>query len=173
MRTPEQSRKEYAQAMYDLVDRALVDVYGLTREEHVHDKAISQLGILIRAFGGLENALGKRLLDLGCGSIESESREFEPWLCRVAKIVGVEPVGIDIGSLEGEDFEHYQIDLAQPGALDFLPAHSFDAVHTFNYLISPEMNARRYGAEESREIKEKLERDMDRLVKPGGSKMIG
>ena len=36
------------------------------------------------------------------------------------------------------DFEHYPVDLGVPGALDFLPDHSFDAVQDSRLFGSPE-----------------------------------
>jgi hypothetical protein len=51
------------------------------------------------------------------------------------------PVGVDFGDLEHEVFEHYQVDLGRPGALDFLPEHSFDAVQDSRLFGSPEFTA--------------------------------
>jgi len=101
-----------------------------------------QLVAVRNAFGGLKNVRGKKILDIGCGSIErnfkargvndSEDRifrDFEPWLCRALQELGANPVGIDIMDLEIEEFEHYQLDFLEPKALNFFVAKSFDGVN--------------------------------------------
>lgn len=65
------------------------------------------------------------------------SRTFEPWFDRVLVELGAIPVGIDTGNLEGENFEHYNIDLSQKGSLDVFPDKSFDAVHSRLLFSSP------------------------------------
>jgi hypothetical protein len=74
------------------------------------------------------------ILDIACGSNSSRSPAtgrrtvaFEPWMCRLFAALGGRPVGLDIGDLDREQFEHHQVDLGIPGALDFLPSASFDA----------------------------------------------
>src|SRR5436305_8090565 len=114
------------------------------------------------AFGSLAHVKGRRTLDIACGSNTSKAPEsffvntpfgvrtiriadssvyvvqFEPWFCRVLLELGADAVGVDIGDLEGEAFEHYYVDLGTPGALDFLPSHSFDALEDSRLFGSPE-----------------------------------
>ncbi|MFA6198145.1 MAG: hypothetical protein WC734_03265 [Patescibacteria group bacterium] len=66
------------------------------------------------------------------------SRRFEPWFCRLLLELGAKPVGIDIGNLEGEQFEHHRADLVKENALAFLPDHSFDGVFS-DYLFNSPM----------------------------------
>jgi len=91
---------------------------------------------LMVAFGRLSAVAGQTVLDLACGSNSSRSpvtglrtAEFEPWMCRLLLALGAQPVGLDIGDLAGESFEHHFVDLGIPGALSFLPTASFDAIH--------------------------------------------
>lgn len=90
---------------------------------------------LAERFGSLENIRGKRALDLACGSLDSldDGPGFEPWLPRILTELGASVVGIDIGSLEGEPYEHYNIDLSAKGALNFLPDHYFDIIHVKSF----------------------------------------
>ena len=78
---------------------------------------------LQRAFGSVERARGKRILDIACGSNSSRSPDtgertamFEPWFCRLLFALGADPVGVDAGDLEGERFEHHVADLSRIGA---------------------------------------------------------
>ena len=105
-------------------------------------------GRLVDAFGRLSAIRGRNVLDLACGSNESRSpvtgrrtSAFEPWMCRLLLELGARPVGIDIGDLDGEAFEHHRVDLGVPGALDFLPTGSFDAIHESRLFGSPEFRA--------------------------------
>ena len=36
--------------------------------------------------------------------------------------MGAEPVGVDLGDLDGEIFEHHQLDLGRVGTLDIYPS---------------------------------------------------
>lgn len=116
-----------------------------------------------KAFGDLENIKGKRILDLGCGSNSSQAdgETFEPWFCRALHKLGAKPVGIDIGDLNAEEFEHYQVDLSKSGVLNFLPDNSFDGVYTRLLFTSPilEQVASQTKIEEMKvEIKEQIKR---------------
>lgn len=89
---------------------------------------------------------GKVILDLGCGSngetYESrvlEREKWKPWLCRALHAIGAQPVGIDIGSLAGEQFTHYQRDLTKKRALRGITHSSVDVVCAFSFLDSPEL----------------------------------
>ena len=84
-----------------------------------------------------ESLRRKKILDLGCGSINSyvdngvfaKPGDYEPWLCRALHKFGAKPIGVDIRSNEGEAFEHIQKDLSKPGALQSL----FDASHDSSF----------------------------------------
>ena len=128
---------------------------------------------LIDAFGRLSTIRGHRVLDLACGSNESRSpitgqrtAAFEPWMCRLLLELGARPVGIDIGGLDGEGFEHHRLDLGRPGALDVLQSASFDAIHESRLFGSPEFRAT-YGRATER-IRREIHRQEERLLRPGG-----
>ncbi len=128
---------------------------------------------LIDAFGPLSAIHGRTVLDIACGSNSSRSPvsggrtpEFEPWMCRLLLELGARPVGIDIGDLAGEAFEHHRVDLGVPGALDFLAAGSFDAIHESRLFGSPEFRAA-YGSGAER-IRREIHRQERRLLRPGG-----
>jgi hypothetical protein len=124
---------------------------------------------VLAAYPRLPDLQGRRILDLACGSSTSKapsgvsrlsprgelrggearrgkteiySSLFEPWLCRILASLGALPLGIDIGDLSAESFEHHRLDLSEEGALNFLPSQSFDAVHDSRLFGSPEFTAR-------------------------------
>ncbi len=128
---------------------------------------------LADAFGPLSAIRGRTVLDIACGSSSSrspatglETPEFEPWMCRLLLELEARPVGIDIGDLAGEAFEHHRVDLGVPGALDFLPAGSFDAIHESRLFGSPEFRAA-HGPSTDR-VRRELHRQERRLLRPGG-----
>ncbi len=128
---------------------------------------------LMAAFGLLSAVGGQTILDLACGSNSSRSpvtglrtAEFEPWMCRLLLALGAHPVGVDIGDLAGEAFEHHRVDLGVPGALDFLASGSFDAIHESRLFGSPEFRAA-YGSATER-IRREIHRQERRLLRPGG-----
>lgn len=173
-------RREAERRKYEPLLLALEEKYGLLGSERL--RAEQFLIDIEHTFGELDFVRGKRILDLGCGAtipkIDNEktiplsdreqnptSRQFEPWLSRILKELGAEPVGIDAGNLEGEQFEHYNIDLSQPGALNILPDHSFDAINMWSLLDSP---ALRLGPKEKRRMRKELEQQKQRLLKKDG-----
>jgi hypothetical protein len=118
---------------------------------------------------------GKRILDIACGSNTSRSPDtglrtavFEPWFCRLILELGAEPVGVEAGDLDGELFEHHAVDLARIGALDFLPAASFDGVQDSRLFGSPEFVATLPNKRDHERIKAELRAQERRLLKPGG-----
>jgi len=130
---------------------------------------------LQRAFGSVEKVHGKRILDIASGSNTSRSPDtgertalFEPWFCRLLLELGAEPVGIDIGDLEAERFEHHAADLARIGALDFLPAASFDGVQDSRLFGSPEFRAAFPDRGGDERIRTELRRQERRVLKRGG-----
>ncbi len=129
---------------------------------------------LLRAYGSLAAVGGQRMLDIASGSNSSRSPvtgrrtvEFEPWMCRLLAALGADPVGIDIGDLETETFEHYRLDLGVPGALGFLPSASFDAIHESRLFGSPEF--RSTYAEAAELVRDEIQRQERRLLRPGGT----
>lgn len=140
-----------------------------------HLEAITQefVGRLRGAFGVMSAVARQTVLDIACGSNSSRSpvtdlrtAEFEPWMCRLLLALGAHPVGLDIGDLAGEAFEHHHIDLGIPGALDFLPTASFDAIHESRLFGSPEFRSAHEPATER--VRREIHRQERRLLRPGG-----
>ena len=128
---------------------------------------------LMDAFASLSALRGLAVLDIACGSRSSrspitglETAEFEPWMCRLLVELGARPVGVDIGDLGGEAFEHHRVDLGIPGSLDFLPSGSFDAIHESRLFGSPEFRSA-YGAATQR-VRREIHHQERRLMRPGG-----
>jgi hypothetical protein len=128
---------------------------------------------LMDAFGSLSAIRGQAVLDIACGSSSSRSpvtgrqtAEFEPWMCRLLLELGAQPVGIDIGDLADEAFEHHRVDLGLSGALDFLATGSFDAIHESRLFGSPEFRAAHGPATEP--IRREIHRQERRLLRQGG-----
>ncbi len=131
------------------------------------------IGRLANAFDPFSAVRGKSVLDIACGSNSSRSpitgartAEFEPWMCRLLLELGAEPVGIDVGDLDGEAFVHHLVDLGVPGSLDFLATGSFDAVHESRLFGSPEFRAAYRPATER--IRREIHEQERRLLRPGG-----
>jgi hypothetical protein len=125
------------------------------------------------AFGSLSVIRGQAVLDIACGSSASRSpvtgrqtAEFEPWMCRLLLELGAHPVGLDIGDLADEAFEHHRVDLGVMGALEFLPAGSFDGIHESRLFGSPEFRSA-HGPATDR-IRREIHRQERRLLRPGG-----
>ena len=149
--------------------KALDNKYALmekiAREPGLEEIIKQLVGRIYQSYGLFAKVKGCRILDIACGSstskapsfifvntpfgeqrlpisrIEGYTAQFEPWFCRILLELGAEPVGIDMGNLDGETFEHYNVNLGQPGGLNFLPDHSFDAVHDSRLFGSPEFTA--------------------------------
>jgi hypothetical protein len=94
--------------------------------------------------------------------------QFEPWFCRILLELGAHPVGIDMGNLDGETFEYYLVDLGQPGALNFLADHSFDAVHDSRLFGSPEFTAQFPNQADRLKVANEIWRQEQRLLKANG-----
>jgi hypothetical protein len=130
---------------------------------------------LERAFGSLEDVRGKRILDIASGSNSSRSPAtgkrtalFEPWFARLVLELGGAPVALDVGDLDGERFEHHRVDLGRPGALDFLPAASFDGVQDSRLFGSPEFRSAYPRKRDHERVKAELTRQERRVLKPSG-----
>jgi len=171
-------------ARYDLSKK-------MSREPGVEEILLQMVGRLAAAFGSLSNLKRLRILDIACGSNTSRApasfyintpfgektiggaskgytAQFEPWFCRLLLELGANPVGIDLGDLEGEAFEHYGVDLGKIGALDFLPAHSFDAVQDSRLFGSPEFTAQFPNRADRLKVAQEIRRQEQRLLKRGG-----
>jgi hypothetical protein len=129
---------------------------------------------LVDAFGSLSAIRGQAILDIACGSSSSRSpvtgrqtSEFEPWMCRLLLELGAHPVGLDIGAITDEAFEHHRVDLGVPGALDFLATESFDAIHESRLFGSPEFRAAH--RHDTERIRREIHRQERRLLRPGGT----
>jgi hypothetical protein len=164
----------------------------ITREPGVEEILKQLIGRLESAFGSLTGLKGKRVLDIACGSNTSrapalvtihtpfgETRirvphnqgytaQFEPWFCRLLLEIGAVPVGIDIGDLQSESFEHYPVDLGMEGGLDFLPSHSFDAVQDSRLFGSPEFTAQFPDQASRLKVAREIRKQEQRLLKPDG-----
>ena len=175
---------------------ALDQKYGLSRkmaQEPGLVEIIKQLvGRIQRAYGAFAPLKGQRILDIACGSNTSKApsvvyvntpfgeqqipiphtdgytAQFEPWFCRILLELGAEPVGIDFGSLDGETFEHYPVDLGQPGALTFLPEGSFDAIQDSRLFGSPEFTAQFPNPQDRLKIAAEIWTQEQRLLKAKG-----
>jgi hypothetical protein len=164
----------------------------MAREPGLEEIIKQLVGRLYQAYGSLAALKDQRILDIACGSSTSKApafvfvdtpfgekrlpiahtegytAQFEPWFCRILHALEAVPVGIDLGNLEGESFEHYRVDLGQPGALNFLPEHSFDAVQDSRLFGSPEFTAQFPGQEDRLRVAREIWRQEQRLLKPGG-----
>ena len=184
------------QALIAAAVKALDDRYGLSRkieQEPGVEEIIKQLfGRLFKAYGEISRIKGQRILDIACGSntskapsfvfidtpfgekkikiahVEGYTAQFEPWFCRILLELEAQPVGVDIGDLEAEAFEHYPVDLGQAGALDFLPDRSFDAVQDSRLFGSPEFTAQFPERDDRHRIAQEIVRQEQRLLKEGG-----
>ncbi len=176
--------------------KALDEKYALSRkmaqEPGLADIIKQLVGRILRAYGVLAALQGKRILDIACGSSTSKypsslfvdtpfgeqhipipssggyTAQFEPWFCRILLELGAHPVGIDLGDLDGEAFEHYKVDLGVPGSLDFLPDGSFDAVHDSRLFGSPEFTAQFPRRADRLRVAGEIRQQERRLLKANG-----
>lgn len=85
---------------------------------------------------GLGVLKGKAVLDIGCGSMDSENRSrisqpettWQPWLCRCLLAAGAKPAGIDIEP-NTEKFRTYQGDVTLEETFAAFKDGSFDIVN--------------------------------------------
>ena len=154
---------------YDLAEK-------IRREPYVGTVLAEFVTRLQRAFGSLAALRGKRILDIACGSSSSRSPDtgertaaFEPWFCRLLHELDADAVGVDAGDLDGERFEHVNLDLSKIGALDVLPDASFDGIQDSRLFGSPEFRALVPNERMSDAIKAEVRRQERRLLKRGGA----
>jgi hypothetical protein len=170
---------------YDLLNK-------IAREPGTKAVIEQLLGRVVQAYGKLSTLTGKRILDIACGSNSSRTpptlsintplqtttihnnigsgytTQFEPWFCRILLALAADPVGIDFGDLSGEMFEHYRVDLAQMGALAFLPSHSFDALQDSRLFGSPEFTAQLPNKADRLKVALEIRSQEQRLLKKSG-----
>jgi hypothetical protein len=65
-------------------------------------------------------------------------------------------------------FVHYQVDLGEPGALDFLPDHSFDGIQDSRLFGSPEFTVEFPNQADRLKVAQEIVRQERRLLKPNG-----
>lgn len=190
MRTDEDQRRiEQAIAALDARHGLAAKI---AREPGVEEIVKQMVGRLTNAYPDLSTLAGQRVLDIACGSstskappllivhspfgdqkvkipgVEGYTAQFEPWFCRIGLALDAQPVGVDIGELDGEDFEHYRADLGQAGALDFLADASFDAAQDSRLFGSPEFTAQFPEMADRVRVAAEIRRQEQRLLKPGG-----
>ena len=93
---------------------------------------------------------------------------FEPWFCRILFELKATPVGVDFGDLTQEVFIHHRIDLGKPGALNFLPDHSFDGIQDSRLFGSPEFTVKFPHQTDRLKVAQELVRQEQRLLKIDG-----
>ena len=162
----------------------------MAKEPGVAEIIEQMAGRLARSFPRLADVQSKRILDIACGSNTSKlpaslyvntpfgevsfgasrgyTALFEPWFCRILFELGAIPIGVDFGDLEQEIFIHYHVDLGKPGALDFLPEHSFDGIQDSRLFGSPEFTAQFPQHADRLRVAEEITRQEQRLLKTGG-----
>jgi hypothetical protein len=162
----------------------------ITKEPEAEDIIKQMAGRLARSYPNLTNVRNKPILDIACGSNSSKlpassvlgslfggrlvhanrgyTAMFEPWFCRMLFELGAAPVGVDFGNLDGEVFIHYQVDLGKPGALDFLPDHSFDGIQDSRLFGSPEFTVEFPNQADRLKVAQEIVRQERRLLKPNG-----
>jgi hypothetical protein len=174
---------------------ALDSQYSLTEkiaaESGVEEILLQMLGRLAASYPHLPDLQGQQILDIACGSNTSRAPGlvhvnspfgksalkqakagytalFEPWFCRILFALGANPVGVDMGDLDRETFTHYRVDLGKPGALDFLPDHSFDSVQDSRLFGSPEFTAQFPRQADRLKGAQEIIHQEQRLLKAGG-----
>lgn len=115
----------------------------------------------------LGNPKNKSILDLGCGSIKNiddiyKTRIFEPWLSRALHELEAKVIGIDLHSLDKENFHGYKIDLTKENSLYFLKENSIDIAVASSFFDSPSLK------KSTKETFNLLVPQLNRIVKPNG-----
>ncbi len=164
----------------------------IAREPGLEEILLQLVGRIFRAYGSLDKVKGQRILDIACGSntskapsfiyvntpfgerrisipsTEGYTAQFEPWFCRILLELEAHPVGVDLGDLDGEAFEHYKVDLGKPGSLNFLSDHSFDAIQDSRLFGSPEFTAQFHHQKDRIDVAKEIWRQEQRLLKTNG-----
>lgn len=185
----QQDRELIAKAVQSLNARYEMN-RKMTDEPGVEAIVEQMFARLANTYGRISDIQNKRILDIACGSNTSKAPAslyfrtlggrsfentsqgytalFEPWFCRIVLELGANSVGVDMGDLENEHFEHYRVDLGEQGALDFLPDHSCDAVQDSRLFGSPEFTAQFPNHANKIKVAQEVVRQEARLLKPDG-----
>lgn len=153
---------------------------------------------LMQISSDARDLIGKRVLDLGCGSKETADRggwltrllnkwfneaelaQFEPWYCRIAHAAGAQVTGIDIASNISEEFSWKQLDLMNPEVLRCLPSESFDGANNMRLTVPDDSVSARSGTspaimhrlgmdfDAAYAINAQIFREVERVLKDGG-----
>jgi len=149
-------------------------IKSLQRKYHIRYSSIleasSQLELIVAATRG--NLNGKKILDLGCGTdppIDTNyfGLPFKPNLCRLLHELKASPIGIDLGNLDNEEFEHYYVDLMEKDSLRFLPDSSIEVAIAIDLFTSPVFEEQ-YGIKTGKRLEENLLLQLERIVRPEG-----
>ncbi len=184
--------KDIASAALAALDQKYALTAKIARVPGLKEILLQLAGRIYQAYGAFTRVKGQRILDIACGSntsrapssvfvdtpfgehripipsTEGYTAQFEPWFCRLLVELGAQPVGVDRGELKGEVFEHYNVDLGLPGALNFLPDRSFDAIQDSRLFGSPEFTAQFPHSSDRLKIAAEIWRQEQRLLKAGG-----
>ena len=132
--------------------------------------ALYQLPYILWGVSG--EVRGKTILDLGCGSNQPSlegggifnDSTYEPWLCRGLHLLGANPIGVDIGSLDGEEFTHHQVDLSRLDSLKEIPDGSVDLANAKQLFSSPFLI--RFTKTNPEDLRRNLHTQLERVLKP-------
>ena len=187
--TKQQGQERIAEVVLTLGTR--YDLDGkIVKEPEVEDIIKQMAGMLANSYPILTNVKGKKILDIARGSNSSKlpasfflntvfggrsvrsnrgyTALFEPWFCRILFELGAIPVGVDFGDLDAEVFIHYRVDLGNPGSLDFLADHSFDAIQDSRLFGSPEFTAEFPHQSDRLKVAQEIVQQERRLLKLDG-----
>lgn len=129
--------------------------------------------VLLGGISSLEELKKTTVLDLGCGQVSGidsygvKDTRFEPWLCRALHLLGAKAIGVDIGKLTAEGFEHHRRDLLDIEPLEGIADSSIDLVYTCDFFNSPFIHDR-YGSDILFLLKLNLFPEIRRVLKPEG-----
>ena len=139
-------------------------------EHHTRLALHNQLAHILYGISG--EVRGKRILDLGCGSNQPEleggflfrDSMYEPWVCRSLHTMGANPIGVDIGDLSQEEFEHYQLNLAEPDCLATIPDRSVDFANSWQLFSSSFL--RTHTNIREADLRRNIYEQLERILKP-------
>ena len=152
-------------------DKKILDLGGGARIDKETLEIMEKIEEIDRDKNPLEyKRLENILIEKGKYDVATSDGEFEPWLSRALLELGAHPVVVDIGDNEGEEFEHYQRNLLESGALDFLADKSFDGVIMSLLLNSPQL-MEKTSITEREKMKEELMKQIKRLLKDDGKEI--
>ncbi|GEM_PF-5175526 len=121
-----------------------------------------------RGISVLDHFRGKSIIDLGCGSKNTDDGiGFEPDFCRLLHAIGIDVTGIDIRDNSQEEFKNRRVDLRDPHSLDFLDNHSIDVAHSKALIDSPTLLV------PESDLMATLVPQLERVVKPKGVFIYG